>query len=65
MKGQWKGVWLTKVAAPVTIKVELGTANPPLPTTKKYYKIFVMVYKLLSSTVDGFIVLVTKAMLNV
>jgi hypothetical protein len=46
MKGQQKGVWLTKVAAPVTIKVEPGTANPPLPTIKKHHDIFVVVYKL-------------------
>jgi hypothetical protein len=36
MKGQQKGVWSTKVAAPITIKVEPGTANPPLPTIKKH-----------------------------
>ncbi len=47
MKGQQKGVQSTKVSAPVTIKVEPGTANPPLPTIKKHYDIFVMVYKLL------------------
>jgi hypothetical protein len=49
MKGQWKGVWLTKVTAPVTIKVEPGTANPPPPTIKKHYNIFVLVYKLLDT----------------
>ncbi len=43
MKGQQKGVWLTKVRAPVTIKIELGTENPPLPTIKNYYDIFVVV----------------------
>jgi hypothetical protein len=46
MKGQQKGVWLMKVSAPVTIKVEPGTANPPPPTIKKHYDIFVVVYKL-------------------
>jgi hypothetical protein len=34
MKGQWKGVQLTKVTAPVMIKVEPGRANPPPPTIK-------------------------------
>ncbi len=43
MKGQWKGVWLTKTTAPVTIKVEPGTENPPPPTIKKHYNIFVVV----------------------
>ncbi len=33
--------------APVTIKVELGTANPPPLTITKHYNIFVVVYKLL------------------
>jgi hypothetical protein len=46
MKGQQKGVWLTKVSTPVTIKVEPGTANPPPPTIKKHYNIFVVVYVL-------------------
>ncbi len=49
MKGQWKGVQSTKVSAPVTIKVEPGTANPPPPTIKKHYNIFVMVYELLDT----------------
>ena len=49
MKGQRKGVQLTKVSAPVMIKVEPGTANPPPPTIKKHYDIFVMVYKLLDT----------------
>jgi hypothetical protein len=49
MKGQWKGVWLTKVSAPVTITVEPGTANPLLPTIKKHYDISVVVYKLLDT----------------
>jgi hypothetical protein len=40
---------LTKVTAPVMIKVEPGTVNPPLPTIKKHYNIFVMVYKLLDT----------------
>ncbi len=42
-----KRIWLTKVRAPVTIKVEAGTENPPLPTIKKHYDIFVVVYNLL------------------
>ncbi len=46
MKGQWKGVQLTKVTTLVMIKVEPGTANPPPPTIKKYYDIFIVVYKL-------------------
>ncbi len=37
MKGQWKGVPSTKVTAPVTIKVEPGTTNPPPPTIKNHY----------------------------
>jgi hypothetical protein len=49
MKGQQKGVQLTKVSAPIMIKVELGTANPPPPTITKHYDIFVMVYKLLDT----------------
>ncbi len=49
MKGQQKGVQSTKVSALVTIKVELGTANPPLPTIKKHYDIFVVVYELLDT----------------
>ncbi len=40
---------MTKVSAPVTIKVEPGTDNPPLPTIKKHYDIFVVVYKLLDT----------------
>jgi hypothetical protein len=48
MKGQQKGVRLTKVTAPVTIKVEPGTANPSPPTIKKHYDIFVMVNELLT-----------------
>ncbi len=38
-----------KVLAPVTIKVEPGTANPPPPTIKKHYGIFVVVCKLLDT----------------
>ncbi len=49
MKGQRKGVRMTKVAAPVMIKVEPGTANPPPPTIKKVYGIFVVVYELLDT----------------
>jgi hypothetical protein len=47
MKEQQKGVQSTKVTAPVTIKEEPGTINPPLPTIKKDYDIFNVVYKLL------------------
>ncbi len=49
MKGQQKGVQPTKVSAPVTIKVEPGTANPPPTTITKHYDIFVVVYKLLDT----------------
>jgi hypothetical protein len=49
MKGQRKGVRSTKVAAPVTIKVEPGIANPPPPIIKKHYNIFVVMYKLLDT----------------
>jgi hypothetical protein len=49
MKGQRKGVRLTKVLAPVTIKVEPGTANPPPTTIKKHYDIFVVVNELLDT----------------
>jgi hypothetical protein len=49
MKGQQKGVQLTKVSAPVTIKVEPGTSNPPPPTITKHYDILVVVYKLLDT----------------
>jgi hypothetical protein len=49
MKRQQKGVRLTKVRAPVMIKVEPGTENSPPPTIKKHYNIFVMVYKLLAT----------------
>ncbi len=49
MKGQRKGVQPTKVSAPVTIKVELGTANPPPPTITKHHNIFILVYKLLDT----------------
>ncbi len=38
-----------KVSALVTIKVEPGTANPPSPTIKKHFDIFVVVYKLLDT----------------
>ncbi len=38
-----------KVAAPVMIRVEPGTANPPPPTIIKHYYIFVVVYKLLDT----------------
>jgi hypothetical protein len=49
MKEQRKGVWLTKVSAPVTIMVERGAASPPLPTIRRHYYIFVMVYELLDT----------------
>jgi hypothetical protein len=49
MKGRQKGVRSTKVSAPVTIKVESGTANSPPPTIKKHYNILIMVYKLLDT----------------
>jgi hypothetical protein len=49
MKGHWKEVQSTKVTAPVTIKVEPSIATPPLPTIKKDYNIFVVVYKLLET----------------
>jgi hypothetical protein len=49
MKGQQKGVWSTKVRALVTINIELGTQDPPPPTIKKHYNIFVVVYKLLDT----------------
>jgi hypothetical protein len=49
MKGKQKRVRSTKVTAPVTTKVKLGTANPPLPTIKKHYNIFVLVYELLDT----------------
>jgi hypothetical protein len=49
MQGQQKGVRLTKVRAPVTIKLEPGTENPPPLTIKKHYNIFVVVYKLLDT----------------
>jgi hypothetical protein len=49
MKGQQKGVWSTKVRALVTINIELGTQDPPPPTIKKHYNIFVIVYKLLDT----------------
>ncbi len=49
IKGQRKRMRQTKVAAQVMIKVELGTANPPLPTIKKHYNIFVVVYNLMNT----------------
>ena len=53
MKGQRKRVRSTKVPAPVMIKVEPGTANPPIPTIKMHYDIFVVVYKLLNTNHTG------------
>jgi hypothetical protein len=47
--GQQKGVRLTMVTASATIKVEPDTANPPPPTIKKHYNIFVVVYKLMDT----------------
>jgi hypothetical protein len=49
MKGQQKGIRLTKVRAPVAIKIELGTENSPPPTIKRHYNIFAMVYELLDT----------------
>ncbi len=49
MKGQQEGVWSTKVSAPVMIKVEPRKANPPSPSIKKRYDIFIVVYKLLDT----------------
>jgi hypothetical protein len=49
MTGQQKGVRLTEVRTPVTIKIEPGTENPPPPTIKKHKDIFVVVYKLLDT----------------
>jgi hypothetical protein len=49
MKGQQKGVRLMKVRAPRTIKIELGTQDPPPPTIKKHYDIFIVVYELLDT----------------
>jgi hypothetical protein len=46
-KWQQKGVQLTKVRALVKIKIEPGTEDPPPPTIKKHYNIFVVVCKLL------------------
>ncbi len=43
MKGKQKGVQLMKFRAPVMIKIEPGTENPPPPTIKKHYDIFVVV----------------------
>ncbi len=47
MKRQQKGVGSMKVRAPVTIKLELVTENPPLLIIKKHYHIFIVVNKLL------------------
>ncbi len=49
MKVQQKGIWSMKVSTPVMIKEEPGTNNPPPPTIKKNYDIFVVVYKLLDT----------------
>ncbi len=38
MEGQQKEVWLTKVTAPVTIKVEPGTENPPPPVGRSMHE---------------------------
>ncbi len=48
-RATWKGskkVRSMKVRAPVTIKIEPGTENPPSLTIKKHNDIFVVVYKL-------------------
>jgi hypothetical protein len=49
MKGQQKGIWLTKVRALVAIKIEPGTENSPPPTIKRHYDIFVAVYNMLDT----------------
>jgi hypothetical protein len=49
MKRYRKGVRSMKVTAPVTIEVEPGTPNPPPPTIKKHYNIFIVVYELLNT----------------
>jgi hypothetical protein len=49
MKGQQKGVLSTMDRAPGMIKIEPGTANPPLSTIKKHSNIFIVVYKLLDT----------------
>jgi hypothetical protein len=49
MKGQQKGVRLIKVTAPVMIKEEPGTSNPPPSDHQKAHDIFVVVYKLLDT----------------
>ncbi len=38
-----------KVRASVKIKIEWSTEDPPPPTIKKHYDIFVVVYKLLDT----------------
>jgi hypothetical protein len=43
IQGQQKGIRLTKVRAPVMIKIELGTETPPPPTINNHYDIFVVV----------------------
>ncbi len=40
---------MTKVRAPVSIKIELGIEKSPLLTIKNHYDIFVVVYKLLET----------------
>jgi hypothetical protein len=40
---------LTEVRAPVTIKIEPGTQDPPPLTIKKHYNIFVVVYEFLDT----------------
>jgi hypothetical protein len=52
MKGKWKGVRSTKVTVPVTIKCDPGTEDPPPPTIKKHYNIFIVVYELLAVHTD-------------
>jgi hypothetical protein len=49
IKEQQKGVQSAKVSAPVMIKIEPGTENPPPQTIKKHYNIFVIAYKLLET----------------
>ncbi len=46
MKGQWKGIWSTKVREQFEIKIELGTGVSPQQPMKKQQNIFVVIYKL-------------------
>ncbi len=44
-----RGLWSTKIREPLVNKIDLGTENPPPPTIKNHYNIFVMVYELLDT----------------